>query len=374
MRNLIVLLLAIILGFGVWYVRYYHAPRFVSLDTPSPSPTGIYQNDRTKIIAENLDTPWAIAFLPTGEILVTERPGRVRLITKNSLSLTPVLTVPNIVEIGEGGLLGVAISPKFSENHFVYLYYTYKSSGATLYNRIVQMTYENSMLSQEKVLIDSIPSSSNHDGGRLKFGPDGDLYATTGDAESPSQAQDKTTLNGKILRMATDGKPALGNPYGTLVYSYGHRNPQGIAWDSTGNLWATEHGRSGVTAGFDELNLIRSGYNYGWPIIQGDQSRTGMEAPASNSGSSITWAPSGVAYSNGSLYFGGLKGQALYEAVLDGTSIKEVKPHLQNEFGRIRDVVLGPDAMLYITTSNNDSRGIPVRGDDKIIMINPQKL
>lgn len=371
MRYAIVVILAIILGIGVWYVRFSHAPPSPSASSsPQPTQPGA---DRVTVIAENLDTPWALAFLPNGSILLTERPGRVRLIENGHLSPTPVLELPNVKEIGEGGLLGLALDPKFSSNHFVYLYYTYGENGSLITNRVVRMIYENNTLSQEKVLVDAIPSSSNHDGGRIKFGPDGNLYVTTGDAQSPSQAQDKNTLNGKILRMTTEGKPAPGNPFGTLVYSYGHRNPEGLAWDTSGNLWETEHGRSVPLSGLDEINLIKPGQNYGWPVIQGDEKKPGMQSPILNSGSN-TWAPAGMAYLNGSLFFGGLRGQALYEAVLDGTTVKELKTHLSGEFGRIRDVVLGPDNLLYITTSNEDGRGTPQSGDDKIIKVNPQKL
>lgn len=375
MRYAIVLFLAIFLSIGVWYVRWYHAPHFPppSSQTNSSTPTSA-DIAKTTIIAENLDTPWGLVFLPDGNILVTERPGRVRIIEKGVLSPTPVLSISTIKELGEGGLLGITLDPKFSDNHQVYLYYTYSSSGSTVYNKVVRMTYKDASLTDENVLVDDIPSSSNHDGGRIKFGPDGYLYVTTGDAENPSQAQNKSALNGKILRMTTDGKVPPGNPFGTFVYSYGHRNSQGLAWDSAGNLWATEHGRSSPLSGFDEINLVKSGLNYGWPVIQGDETKSGMETPSINSGPTTTWAPSGMAYLNGSLFFGGLKGQALYEAVLDGTKIKELKTHLQNQFGRIRDVVVGPDTMLYITTSNEDGRGTPTAGDDKVIRINPTKL
>lgn len=376
MRYGIVIVLAILLGFGVWYVRYYNAPHFPS---PATAPVSSTNQDTTSsstvtVVAQNLDTPWAIAFLPGGDMLVTERPGRVRLIHDGKLVEQPVFASNSITELGEGGLLGIAVDPNFIQSHFVYLYYTYRVSGTTVYNKIVQMTYENASLSNEKVLVDEIPSSSNHDGGRLRFGPDGYLYATTGDAETPSQAQDKNTLNGKVLRMTKDGSPAPGNPFSNLVYSLGHRNPQGLAWDDQGNLWETEHGRSGVSTGYDELNLIQSGNNYGWPTIQGDETKTGMQKPISNSGATTTWAPSGLAYLNGALYFGGLKGQSLYRVTVKGNTLSTLTPYLQGQFGRIRDVMVGPDSMLYITTSNQDGRGSPSPTDDKILKVNPQLL
>jgi glucose/arabinose dehydrogenase len=235
------------------------------------------------------------------------------------------------------------------------------------------MTYQNGQLTNEVIIIDKIPGSSNHNGGRIKFGPDNLLYITTGDAESPSQAQDTNALGGKILRVTDDGKVPQDNPFNNLIYTYGHRNPQGLAWDIDGRLWATEHGRSGILSGLDEINLIEKGKNYGWPIIQGNETKTGMETPKLNSGPYTTWAPAGATFIKNSLLFGGLRGSALYEAVINGTSIT-LKEHLKNEFGRIRDVVLGPDNLLYISTSNRDGRGIPGSLDDRIIKINPAKL
>ncbi|KKR58957.1 MAG: Quinoprotein glucose dehydrogenase [Candidatus Curtissbacteria bacterium GW2011_GWC2_41_21] len=194
------------------------------------------------------------------------------------------------------------------------------------------------------------------------------MYITTGDAQEPSQAQDINSLAGKILRVTDEGKTASGNPFDNLVYSYGHRNPQGLAWDKDGRLWATEHGRSGIQSGLDEINLVEPGKNYGWPTIQGDEKRQGMETPQLNSGSD-TWAPAGAVFVGDSLFFSGLRGQALYEAVIAGDDIS-FKEHFKGEFGRIRNVVLGSDGYLYITTSNRDGRGTVKTGDDKIIKIN----
>lgn len=327
----------------------------------------------TEIIAEGLDTPWGLAILPTGEILITERPGRVRIInTGGKLETEPAATILTVKEIGEGGLLGITLDPKFDSNKFMYLYYTYSGNGVNTLNRVVRMKLEQNKLIDEQIIIDKIPGNSNHNGGRIKFGPDGFLYVTTGDAENPSQAQDKNSLAGKILRIDKDGNPAPGNPFGTRVYSYGHRNPQGIAWDSAGRLWETEHGRSIPLSGFDEVNLIESGKNYGWPVIQGDEEKSGMVTPYKNSGNN-TWAPAGAAFVGNTFYFGGLRGQSLYSLDISNKG-QEVTEHFKEEFGRIRDVVLGPDNMLYITTSNNDGRGVPKVGDDKIIRVNPEKL
>lgn len=326
------------------------------------------------VIAENLETPWALAFLPNGGILVTERPGRVQLVTADGESQSsPVATLEGVKEIGEGGLLGIAIHPEFATNNFVYLYYTYSSSGEDTLNRVVRMTFQNNKLENEEVIVDAIPGAANHDGGRIKFGPDNFLYIGTGDAQQPTQAQNRNSLAGKILRVTDEGKPAPGNPFNNAVYSYGHRNVQGLAWNSEGQFWSTEHGPSGLQSGRDELNLIEPGNNYGWPEIEGDETRSGMEMPKRHSGNTA-WAPSGADFAGTSLFFSGLRGQTLYEAVISNGNVTELKEHFIKEFGRIREVVTGSDGMLYITTSNTDGRGDADDTDDKILKINPAKL
>lgn len=331
---------------------------------------------QTTIIATGLDTPWTIAFLPDGGMLVTERAGRVRLVDKDGkLQSEPIATISGTRESGEGGLLGIAIHPEFEKNGYVYLYYTYSESGNNTLNRVVRMTYKDKKLADEKIIVDAIPGASNHDGGRIKFGPDKMLYIGTGDAGEPSLSQDANSLAGKILRVTENGEaPSSGNPFNSRLFSFGHRNVQGLTWDSSGVLWSTEHGRSGLQSGFDELNLIKAGNNYGWPDIEGDETSPGITIPKKHSGATNTWAPSGASFYNGSVYFGGLRGQALYQAVIKDNEVVDFKEHLKGKFGRIRDVVLGPDNMLYVTTSNHDGRGIPSKEDDRIIRVNPTKL
>ncbi len=346
----------------------------------TPEPTIAASSDPNEApmqttIATGLDTPWAVAVLPDGEMLVTERPGRVRLVNQSGiLQKEPVATLEKVKEIGEGGLMGIALHPDFNSNKYVYLYYTYNEQGGNTQNRVARMTYANNTLSDEKVIVNQIPGAQNHNGGRIKFGPDKNLYITTGDAQTPSRAQDTNSLAGKILRVNDEGKKVEGNPFNNLVYSSGHRNPQGIAWDSQGNLWSSEHGPSGAETGNDEINLIEPGKNYGWPDIRGVQSKQGMEIPVIESGRTDTWAPGGVAVLGNKLFFVGLRGQALYSADITDQKLTNLREHFKGKFGRLREVIALPDGNLLLSTSNQDGRGRPNSEDDLLIKINPAKL
>lgn len=363
----IVLILILTFATGSFYLRSQKITETITQNEP-----GI---PATTVIVGNLDTPWGLAFLPDKSLLITERAGTIRRVDNNGV-LDPTFAekIQSVHEIGEGGLLGITAHPDFAKNHYVYFYYTYSSQGDDTLNRVVRMTLADNKLTDEKIILDNIPGASNHNGGRTKFGSDNYLYIGTGDAQEPSQAQNTKTLGGKILRVTDEGKPAPGNPFNNEVYSYGHRNVQGLAWDNAGNLWATEHGRSGIQSGYDELNRIESGKNYGWPDIEGDETASGIESPKKHSGATNTWAPAGMAYINNSFFFGGLRGQTLYEATIDNATVTSFKEHFVSEYGRLRDVVTGLDNMLYITTSNRDGRGSPDDTDDKVIRINPAKL
>jgi len=322
-----------------------------------------------EVVATGLNIPWDIAFLPDGQLLVTERPGTLALIG----ATTTRITIPGVEQHGEGGLLGLALDPDFETNHHLFLYLTSSQNGQIV-NRVERYTLQDGTLSEQKIILEGIPGADNHDGGRIEFGPDGYLYITTGDAQDTQAAQDSTNLQGKILRLTSEGEIPDGNPFNSAVWSYGHRNPQGLAWDAEGRLWSTEHGPSGTGTGYDELNLITPGANYGWPVIQGDQTQAGMQSPAIQSGGSMTWAPGDVEYLNGKLYFTGLRGSALYVVSLDGETVTGFETFFAGEYGRLRAVRLGPDGYLYLSTSNRDGRGQPGAEDDLILRVNPDLL
>ncbi len=383
--------LAIIVVLAIAAAAFFFWRGGVSVTVPQPEPTATTSPQAVSVVAQGLEIPWDIAFLPGGELLVTERTGDVLRIDPRTGEKKTVFNVPG--QRGEGGLLGIVLHPDFERNSFVYLYMTATGANGETTNRVVRYTYKIDAFTQDRVIIADIPGAIYHDGGRIEFGPptsclpatasaqagetgqsDCYLYITTGDATRSKIAQDINSLGGKILRLKDDGSIPSDNPFGNAVYSYGHRNPQGLAWDASGRLWETEHGRSGVTSGMDEINVIEKGGNYGWPDIEGDATQVGMRKPALNSGADDTWAPASALYLDGSLYFGGLRGEALYEAVLDGARVRELKEHLKGEYGRLRTVRLGPDGMLYVTTSNRDSRGNPAAGDDKILRIDPKML
>lgn len=331
----------------------------------SPSPAIPNQADQDiSVIAQNLEIPWEIAFLPNGDILTTERPGRL---IKISPETQVISEVQGVSHMGEGGLLGMALHPNFEINNYIYLYYTTQENNLT--NKVSRFVLNNSSLSQETVIIDNIPASQNHDGGRMAFGPDGLLYITTGDAGQPTLAQNTNSLAGKILRLNDDGSIPNDNPFDNAVYSYGHRNPQGLAWDDEGKLWATEHGPSGAQSGFDEINLIIKGGNFGWPEIYGDQQRENMISPAIQSGEDETWAPAEIIFLNNNLFFTGLRGQTLYKAEITNGDQLRLERFLQGKYGRLRAIAKDGDNNIYLSTSNLDGRGSPKPNDDKIYRI-----
>ena len=312
-----------------------------------------------EVLAENLQVPWGVAFLPNGDALVGERPnGQVHRVSKGG-GRSLVGTLSGVQDIGEGGLLGIAVAPTFADDRWVYFYFTSSDD-----NRIVRRRFRGGSLGPSRVVLDGIPRASNHNGGRLAFGPDGLLYASTGDAGNTSRAQNKKSLGGKILRLRPDGGVPDGNPFDNRVWSYGHRNVQGLAWDGLGRLWATELGQDTR----DELNRIRPGRNYGWPQVEGGDGDGPYADPF------VTWStdecsPSGLAITKGRAWLGALRGQSLWSVRLTGPNARTKVRHLEGDFGRIRTVQQAPDGSLWITTSNRDGRGSPSGTDDRVIRI-----
>lgn len=325
---------------------------------------------RVSVVTSGLEVPWALAFAPDGRLFVTERPGRIRVVREGRLEPEPIITLP-VAHDGEGGLMGLALDPKFAETGRAYVCYTAQRSGR-LINRVVALALREPGAREDRTLIDDIPGAGIHDGCRLKFGPDDKLYVTTGDAGDSRQAQRLDAPGGKILRINADGGVPDDNPFrGSPVYSLGHRNVQGIAWDRAGRLWASEHGPSGVPCCHDEINLIRPGGNYGWPRVYGKAGDRRFIDPVVESGND-TWAPSGAAFLGEHLYVGALRGRRLLRITpnADATSA-QVSSLLAGTYGRLRDVVAGPDGALYVTTSNRDGRGSPAPDDDRILKVEP---
>jgi glucose/arabinose dehydrogenase len=314
-----------------------------------------------KTVASGLQVPWGVAFLPDGSALVGERPtGRIVRIPRGGGRAKTVMRVPGVVADGEGGLLGLAVSPHYSSDRLVYAYLT--TAGD---NRIVRFRLGGSV----RPILTGLQKASIHDGGRIAFGPDGKLYAGVGDAGNTSNAQNRSSRNGKILRINPDGSIPSDNPFpGSPVWTLGHRNVQGLVWDSRGRLWATEFGQDT----WDEINLIRKGRNYGWPTVEGKGGTQGGRF----TNPLVTWhtdeaSPSGAAILGGSLYVGALAGQRLWKIPLHGASTGKPTALLKGRYGRLRTVVAAPGGGLWVTTSNRDGRGSPHSGDDKVLLVRP---
>ncbi|MFZ6002147.1 MAG: PQQ-dependent sugar dehydrogenase, partial [Bacteroidota bacterium] len=362
-----------IIQFGILLLLVAAALMMTSCDDPvgdADTPGGTLSVHE---LSSDLDTPWEMTFAPDGRLFFTQRKGIVSVV-ENGATSTWLALDSTVAEVSESGLLGIALHPKFDQNGYVYIGYTYAASKSPLklVNKLVRYkedpTTKKPMF--DKVMLDGIPGNYVHNSGPIEFGPDGKLYWTVGETFNGALAQDRASLNGKILRMTDDGKIPSDNPTpNSYVYSMGHRNPQGLAFQpGTNNLWSTEHGPSQEQGCcHDEINLIMAGKNYGWPVIRGKQTQAGMETPKYESGDTTTWAPTGAFFVTqgewaGSMLFTGLRGQALYRAVFNGsdpTKIDTVERYLYQRFGRLRNVVEGPDGRIYIAVSNQDGRGNP---------------
>lgn len=317
--------------------------------------------------ASGLDAPWSIERLESGSALISERDTALIKELAADGTVREVGTVPGVVPSGEGGLLGIDTLAD-GDGTWLYAYLTAASD-----NRIVRMPLEGEAgsltLGEASVVLDGIAKAGNHNGGRIKFGPDGMLYATTGDAGQPARAQDPTSINGKILRMTPDGAAPSDNPTaGSLVYSLGHRNPQGIAWDAEGQLWAAEFGQNT----WDELNVIQPGQNYGWPNVEGIGGVAGYVDPVYQ-WSTAEASPSGLAFVGNTFFLAALRGQTLW-AIYPQPGRVDAVAWYSGEYGRLRDAVPGPDGSLWALTNNTDGRGTPQDGDDKLIEIRLESL
>ncbi|MGW5866967.1 PQQ-dependent sugar dehydrogenase [Streptomyces sp. NPDC055239] len=321
-----------------------------------------------KTLTENLKSPWGLAPLPGGDLLVSSRDeGTITRVDGESGKKTELGSVPGVSPAGEGGLMGLALSPSYASDHMVYAYFTTESD-----NRIARMLYDEKKPSGQQLgapdtVFKGIPKGTIHNGGRIAFGPDKMLYAGTGETGDTGLAQDKKSLGGKILRLTPDGEPAPGNPFGddSPVYSYGHRNVQGLAWDEDKQLWAAEFGQDT----WDELNEIKAGDNYGWPEVEGKGDEKGFHDPVAQWKTSEA-SPSGIAYAEGSIWMAGLRGERLWRVPIRGVDgTVEPQSFLKGEYGRLRTVVAAGGDKLWLVTSETDSRGTPEKGDDKILEV-----
>jgi glucose/arabinose dehydrogenase len=307
-------------------------------------------------VATGLAAPWGLIALDDGSFLISQRDTK-EILQVDGGSTTPLRTIDEAQPGGEGGLLGLAAT---ADEKTVFAYYT-----AAEDNRIVSMSWDGSTLGDPQVILDGIPKAGIHNGGRMIVGPDGFLYVGTGDAGDEQSAQDKSSLGGKILRITPEGESAPDNPFGDEVYSFGHRNVQGLAFDDDDRLWACEFG----SQTWDELNLVTKGGNYGWPLVEGSGEGEGLTNPK------VVWrtseaSPSGLAYWKGELWMAGLRGERLWQIPVDGTDTGELVSHFEGEYGRLRTVVVSPDGQnLLLTASDTDGRGDPQEGDDQLLRI-----
>jgi glucose/arabinose dehydrogenase len=343
---------------------------------------------RVETVVGGLQVPWSISFAPDNRIIFTERPGRVRVIEQGRLRPEPLAIISDVESRSESGLMGLTLHPQFASNRFLYLAYAYNSGGDGQRVRVVRFRETGTSLVDRKLIIEDIPAAQFHAGCRLRFGPDGKLYITTGDATEPQTAQKLDSLGGKILRLNDDGTIPSDNPFvgqtgaRSEIWTYGHRNPQGLDYQPGSNtFFETEHGPSGGDApgGGDEVNIIEKGKNYGWPIVHHKDSRAGMESPlleytpAVAPASGTFYRGSAFPQFRGNFFFGNLRGQTIIRVVLDGRRVVSQERLLERQYGRIRDVAEGPDGAIYFSTSNKDGRGSPASDDDRILKLVPVK-
>lgn len=362
-------------------------------DLPAPKETAKF---KVETVAENLEVPWSITFAPDGRIFFTERTGRVRIIENGKLREKPLYVLTDVKLDGETGLMGMTLHPNFAENHLLYLAYVYDTSDGKKV-RAVRYKENNETLLEPKTMIENIAAAQYHAGMRLSFSPaDGKLYITTGDATKQKYAQDLSSINGKTLRLNDDGSVPQDNPFvgqknaRPEIWSYGHRNAQGIAWQPETNLmFQTEHGPSGIDGvslfkvskrfGGDEVNIVERGKNYGWDKISHMSKKDGMETPLVEYSPAV--APASAAFYRGdafpafkgNLFFGALKSESIVRLIIENRKITAQEFLLKKQYGRIREVAVSPEGFIYFSTSNKDGRGDAAATDDRILRIVPDK-
>lgn len=340
---------------------------------------------RVETVASGLEIPWGFAWLPNKDLLFTERPGRVRIIESGKLRAEPVFTVPDVEPTGESGLMDISLHPDFAKNSLVYLAYSYNTEGKRV--KVVRYKFADGKFTEPTTIVDGVPGAPNHSGMRCRFGPDGRLYVTTGDSTDWNLAQKMDSLAGKTLRLNDDGSVPADNPFVKTqgarpeIWTLGNRNAQGIAWQpGTGLLFETEHGPSffeGRGSGGDEVNILESGKNYGWPEIHHSDRRDGMESPlleytpACAPGSAMFYTGSALPAFKGNFFFGCLVGKRIIRVVLDGRKVVSQENLLEYIYGRIREMEQGPDGYIYFSTSNRDGRGSAAKDDDRIMKFVP---
>jgi len=341
---------------------------------------------KVETVVPNLEVVWSIVWTPDGRMLFTERPGRVRVFENGKLRPQPLFVVPDVEPRGESGLMSIVLHPQFAANHLLYLSYAYSGNGQQV--RVARYRDTPNGFVDRKVIIENIPAAQFHAGCRLRFGPDGKLYITTGDATDREIAQQLSSLGGKILRLNDDGTVPADNPFvgrtdaRPEIWAYGSRNSQGIDFQpGTNLLWETEHGPSGFDGpgGGDEVNIIERGKNYGWPVIHHRATHEGMESPlleytpACAPGSGMFYRGAQFPQFKNNFFFGCLRGERIIRVVTNGRSVASQENLLEGKYGRIRDVAEGPDGFIYFSTSNRDGRGNPASDDDRILRLVPVK-
>lgn len=355
-----------------------------SADTAAKAGEKVAVDYRVETVATGLVVPWSMVFTPDNRMLITERPGRVRVFQDGRLREKPLAVLDDVETKSESGLMGMTLHPRFAENRFLYLAYAYADDGVKV--RVVRFRETGDALADRKLIIEGIPAAQYHAGTRLRFGPDGKLYVTTGDAAQRRLAQQLDTLAGKTLRLNDDGTIPPDNPFVNRegargeIWSYGHRNSQGIDFQpGTGFMFQTEHGPSGFDGpgGGDEVNVVERGKNYGWPVIHHRETGAGMVEPLLEYTPAV--APASGTFYSGTLFpqyannflFGNLRGETIIRLVLDGRRVLKQERMLEGVYGRIREVTVGPDGAIYFSTSNRDGRGSPHAEDDRILRILP---